>query len=109
MGEPRMTLATRAVLAAFLAKPADEHYGLQIAETAELPGGTIYPILIRLEQCGWLESRWEDINPQEEGRPQRRYYRLSERGAQAATASMAKAGDRKRRTFLSARPQGGTA
>ncbi|QTI50319.1 PadR family transcriptional regulator [Streptomyces nojiriensis] len=109
MGEPRMTLATRAVLSAFLAAPADEHYGLQVAEVAELPGGTIYPILIRLEQCGWLESRWEDIDPQEEGRPQRRYYRLSDRGAQAATAAMAKANDRKRRTFLSARPQGGTA
>ncbi|UUY52774.1 PadR family transcriptional regulator (plasmid) [Streptomyces yangpuensis] len=109
MGEPRMTLATRAVLSAFLAKPADEHYGLQIADAAELPGGTIYPILIRLEQCGWLESRWEDIDPQEEGRPQRRYYRLSERGAEAATAAMARASSRKRRTFLSARPQGGTA
>ncbi|MFE9933579.1 PadR family transcriptional regulator [Streptomyces sp. NPDC005533] len=109
MGEPRMTLATRAVLSAFLAAPADEHYGLQIAEAAELPGGTIYPILIRLEQCGWLESRWEDIDPQEEGRPQRRYYRLSERGAQAATAAMAKVISRKRRTLLSARPHGGMA
>lgn len=104
-----MTLATRAVLAAFLAGPADEHYGLQIADAAGLPGGTIYPILIRLEQCGWLESRWEDIDPQEEGRPQRRYYRLSERGAQAATTAMAKASDRKRRGFLAARPQGGAA
>lgn len=109
MGEPRMTLATRAVLAAFLAKPADEHYGLQISEAADLPGGTIYPILIRLEGCGWLESRWEDIDPQEEGRPQRRYYRLSERGAQAAAAAIAKASNRKRRAFLSTRPHGGTA
>ena len=99
-------MATREVLSAFLAKPAEEHYGLQIAEAAGLPGGTIYPILIRLEQCGWLESRWEDIEPQQEGRPQRRYYRLSERGAQAATAALAK---RTRKRAFGLRPQGGTA
>ncbi|WP_202505296.1 helix-turn-helix transcriptional regulator [Streptomyces sp. SID1046] len=106
MGEPRITMATREVLSAFLAKPAEEHYGLQVAEAAGLPGGTIYPILIRLEQCGWLESRWEDINPQQEGRPARRYYRLSERGAQAASAALAK---RSRRGVLGLRPHGGEA
>ncbi|MGW6688715.1 PadR family transcriptional regulator [Streptomyces sp. NPDC054961] len=103
MGEPRITMATREVLSAFLAKPAEEHYGLQIADAAGLPGGTIYPILIRLEQCGWLESRWEDIDPQQEGRPQRRYYRLSERGAQAAAAALAK---RSRKHAFGLRPQG---
>ncbi|MFE2165894.1 PadR family transcriptional regulator [Streptomyces sp. NPDC059447] len=107
MGEPRMTMATRAVLAAFLAKPADEHYGLQVAEGAGLPGGTIYPILIRLEQCGWLVSRWEDIDPQEEGRPRRRFYRLSERGAQSASTALAKAAGGKRRTALAPRHSGG--
>lgn len=107
MGEPRMTLATRAVLSAFLAGPADEHYGLQIAEAADLPGGTIYPILIRLEQCGWLVSRWEDIDPQEEGRPRRRFYRLSERGAQSASTALAKARGRKRRGAVAPHHAGG--
>ncbi|MFE5522563.1 PadR family transcriptional regulator [Streptomyces virginiae] len=104
MGEPRITMATREVLSAFLAKPAEEHYGLQVAEAAGLPGGTIYPILMRLERVGWLESRWEDIDPQTEGRPQRRYYRLSERGAQAATAALAKSA---RKQTFGLRPQGG--
>ncbi|MGW7331789.1 PadR family transcriptional regulator [Streptomyces sp. NPDC054840] len=108
MGEPRMTLATRAVLSAFLAGPADEHYGLQIAEAADLPGGTIYPILIRLEQCGWLVSRWEDIDPQEEGRPRRRFYRLSERGAQSASTALAKPKGRKRRGAVAPHHAGGT-
>ena len=40
--------------------------------TVRVAGG----ILARLERCGWLESRWEDIEPAEEGRPRRRY-RLS--------------------------------
>ncbi|WP_327436616.1 MULTISPECIES: PadR family transcriptional regulator [Streptomyces] len=109
MGEPRMTMATRAVLYALLKHPAEEHYGLQIADAADLPGGTIYPILIRLEQCGWLESRWEEIDISVEGRPKRRYYRLSEKGAQAAPLALAKADGRKRRRSLVLRPGGGEA
>ncbi|WP_033227390.1 PadR family transcriptional regulator, partial [Streptomyces virginiae] len=81
--------------------------GLPVADAADLPGGTIYPILIRLEQCGWLVSRWEDIDPQEEGRPRRRFYRLSERGAQSASAALAKANGRKRRGLLAPRHEGG--
>ncbi|MEU9201924.1 helix-turn-helix transcriptional regulator [Streptomyces sp. NPDC048332] len=106
MGEPRMTMATKAVLSALIAKPADEHYGLEISDAAGLAPGSIYPILIRLEQCGWLESRWEDIDTHEEGRPKRRYYRLSQKGAQSATAALAKASGRKRRGAAALRPEG---
>ncbi|MCQ8836433.1 PadR family transcriptional regulator [Streptomyces malaysiensis] len=103
-----MTLATRAVVTALLARPTDEHYGLEIADAAGLPGGTIYPILIRLERLGWLESRWEDIDPQKEGRPPRRYYRFSEAGAQSATAALNKV-DTNRQRRSSFRPQEGSA
>ncbi|MEV5606393.1 PadR family transcriptional regulator [Streptomyces sp. NPDC052299] len=109
MGEPRMTMATKAVLAALIRKPAEERYGLEISEAAELAPGSIYPILIRLEQCGWLESRWEDIDTHEEGRPKRRYYRLSDKGAQRATAALDKAKGRKRRGATALRPEGGAA
>ncbi|MBV8539572.1 MAG: helix-turn-helix transcriptional regulator [Pseudonocardiales bacterium] len=71
-----MTLPTRLVLQAMLDDPTQEMYGLQIGREAGLPSGTIHPILIRLEGYGWLESRWEDIEPGKEGRPRRRYYRL---------------------------------
>jgi PadR family transcriptional regulator PadR len=40
---------------------------------------------------GWLSSRWEDIDPQVEGRPPRRYYRLTAEGALAARAALARA------------------
>ena len=63
-----MTLPTQLVLRAMLAEPTQEMYGLQIGQAAELPSGTIHPILARLEGCGWLESRWEDIDPAKEGR-----------------------------------------
>jgi PadR family transcriptional regulator PadR len=35
----------------------------------------VHPILARLEGCGWIESRWEDQDPHQVGRPRRRYYR----------------------------------
>ncbi|MCX4657300.1 helix-turn-helix transcriptional regulator [Streptomyces microflavus] len=109
MGEPRMTMPTRAVLAAFMAKPADEHYGLEVSEAAGLAPGSIYPILIRLEQCGWLESRWEDIDKHAEGRPARRYYRLSEKGAQDVPLALARVRGRRRTGAVTLRPEGGLA
>jgi DNA-binding PadR family transcriptional regulator len=80
--EPRITLSTLRVLAALLADPTGEHYGLELCRSAELPGGTLYPILARLESAGWLTSAWEDIDEQAEGRRRRRYYRLTDSGAE---------------------------
>ncbi len=77
---PRMTLPTQLVLRALIADPTREMYGLEIGRLAELPSGTIHPILARLERCGWLESRWEEADPKQEGRPRRRYYRLTPDG-----------------------------
>jgi PadR family transcriptional regulator len=87
---PRMTLPTQLVLRALLVEPTREMYGLQIGQAAELPSGTVHPILARLEGCGWLESRWEDIDPAKEGRPRRRYYRLSAEGAESARTALAR-------------------
>jgi PadR family transcriptional regulator PadR len=86
---PRMTIPTQLVLRTLLAEPTQEMYGLQICEQAGLPSGTIHPILARLEGLGWLESRWEDVSPQEEGRPRRRYYYWSKNGAEQARIALA--------------------
>ena len=88
--EPRMTLATQLVLGVLLADPARDHYGLELGGAAGLPSGTIHPILARLEGLGWLESSWEDVDPRVEGRPARRYYRLSAAGADSARAALAR-------------------
>jgi PadR family transcriptional regulator, regulatory protein PadR len=82
--EPRLTLHTQAVLAVLLSDMTADHYGLEISRKAELPSGTIYPILARLEKLGWVTSSWESVDPSAEGRPARRLYRLSELGAQRA-------------------------
>lgn len=79
------------VLRALLADPAQEMYGLQIGQAAALPSGTVHPILARLEACGWVQSRWEDIDPAREGRPRRRYYQLTRDGAELARNALARA------------------
>jgi|SRR5271166_1257230 len=106
---PRMTLPTQLVLRVLLAEPAREMYGLQICEAAGLPSGTIHPILARLEGLGWLESRWEDASPQEEGRPRRRYYYWSNDGAERARIAMAQAATSVSTIGLRTRPAGGLA
>lgn len=88
---PRMTLPTQLVLRALLEEPVHERYGLQISAAAGLPSGTIHPILARLEGLGWLESRWEETDPRREGRPRRRYYRLTRHGAEQARTALANA------------------
>src|SRR5215218_9744048 len=88
---PRMTLSVQLVLHALLEDPTRQMYGLEIGATAGLPSGTVHPILARLEGIGWLESQWEEIDPREQGRPQRRYYKLTASGAQSARQALARA------------------
>jgi PadR family transcriptional regulator, regulatory protein PadR len=88
---PRMTIPTQLVLRALLADPTQERYGVEIGAAAGLPSGTVHPILARLEGVGWLESRWEEIDPRAKGRPARRYYRLTPDGLELARAALARA------------------
>ena len=78
------------VMAALLADPDAEQYGLQLMQDTGLPSGTLYPILVRLERAGWVESRWEEADPVAEGRPTRRYYRLTAAGASATRDEVAR-------------------
>ena len=89
MATPRMTLPTQLVLQALV--EGDEAYGAQLGAQTHLPSGTIYPILARLEGLGWVASRWEDIDPATEGRPARRYYRLTRDGRGEARAALDRA------------------
>ncbi|WP_146687444.1 PadR family transcriptional regulator [Bradyrhizobium canariense] len=79
--EPRLTQQTLKVLGAMMAGRTSELSGADIAKVVQLPSGTLYPILYRLEEFGWLVSRWEVGDPASLGRPRRRYYRISAEGA----------------------------
>lgn len=87
----RITIPTQLVLRALLEDPTQELYGVQIGDAAGLPSGTVHPMLARLEGIGWLESRWEDIDPRIAGRPARRYYRLTAAGVVQARDALARA------------------
>jgi PadR family transcriptional regulator PadR len=59
-------------------------YGYELVSTLEREGGelfqvkegTLYPVLYRLEDAGWVETRWQTL---ERGVP-RKYYRLTAAG-----------------------------
>ncbi|MGW2219806.1 PadR family transcriptional regulator [Nonomuraea sp. NPDC001684] len=104
---PRMTMPTMLVLRALLEDPTRAMYGLEICAAAGLPSGTIHPILARLEGFDWLESSWEELDPREEGRPRRRYYRFTPDGAQLARQALDRSAAK--RAALRLRPSGGVA
>lgn len=83
----RMTYSTSAVLQA-LAEGLE--YGFDIAQATGLRRGTVYPILRRLEESGLVASHWEEPEtPRAEGRPPRRYYRLTPAAAAAVDRARA--------------------
>jgi PadR family transcriptional regulator PadR len=75
MGKLRMTYATASVVQALA---LGYRYGFDIAAATGLRGGTVYPILRRLQDDGMAKSQWEEVGlSRESGRPARKYYRLS--------------------------------
>lgn len=78
----RVTRATLDVLEALMG-PDEELYGLRIAQNAGRKVGSVYPILARLEEAGWVESSWEREERGDRG-PRRRFYRFSPEGLETA-------------------------
>jgi PadR family transcriptional regulator, regulatory protein PadR len=84
----RITPATLDVLAVLVWSPEDLH-GFALAKAAGRPTGSVYLILSRLEEAGMVDSYWESVNTQNEGRPRRRFYRLNPDGLNAAREILA--------------------
>ena len=80
---------TRTVLQALSAQPQAWRYGYDLSRETGLKSGTLYPLLMRLSDQGWLEAEWRA--PQQPGRPARHAYRLTPRGVAAAVAFTAPA------------------
>lgn len=93
---PQVTTAVAKVLSALLSHPDSDRYGLELMRDTGHPSGTLYPILVRLQRAGWVTSTWEEIDPAREGRPARRYYRLTPQGQAAAERELA---DLRRQVF----------
>ena len=64
-------------------------YGFDVIDNTGLPSGTVYPALSRLERDGYVRSAWEDNRrAHREGRPARRYYRITAAGARVLDDSL---------------------
>ena len=69
---------------------ARPHHGYEISKLIETRSGgvvrfnvaSLYPLLYRLEQRGWIKGRWVE----EEGQRRRRFYRLTPEGKKVLAA-----------------------
>jgi PadR family transcriptional regulator len=66
-----------------------ESYGYQLSQAlkaagfGQVQGGTLYPVLLRLEKSGQVTAHWR----QGDSGPARKYYRISETGRRTVTAA----------------------
>lgn len=96
----RLTRTTARALQAFLEAPGNWHHGYALMKIVDLSSGTLYPLLARLADDGWLESRWEDSDVP--GAPARQSYRLTATGRVRAREALQRA----RPTWLRPSPTG---
>jgi PadR family transcriptional regulator, regulatory protein PadR len=85
--ELRITTQVLKVLGVLTSNPTREISGADIARATGLLSGTLYPILMRLEQAKWVDSEWENGDPHKLGRPRRRLYSITAFGSKSAHAA----------------------
>jgi PadR family transcriptional regulator PadR len=73
--------AARSVLSLLAEAGSGWSHGYDLCRRAGVKSGTLYPLLIRLEQQKHLEARWMQPEP---GRPPRHVYRLTATGRRLA-------------------------
>jgi PadR family transcriptional regulator, regulatory protein PadR len=81
----RVTAPLLDVLEVFLHAFSDgkELHGWAILKATRRSGPTVYGVLDRLEDAGWVVGRWED-QPPSSNTPRRRLYRFTSDGVAAA-------------------------
>ena len=89
-GPVRITDPLLDVLEIFLQALAEQRdlHGWAILKATKRAGPTVYGVLDRLEDAGWVTGRWEDQHPKT-NTPRRRLYRLTPTGAAAARELLA--------------------
>jgi DNA-binding PadR family transcriptional regulator len=78
-------------LRGLLDRPRAWRHGYELSKQTALPSGTLYPILVRLTERGFLEAKWEPAP--EPGRPPRHLYRLTASGRAHARDELVAAED----------------
>src|SRR5262245_36240933 len=84
----RLGFATLQILQAIAAGYV---YGFDIMNATGLPSGTVYPILSKLEDSGFVKSNWESARvAKREKRPARRSYVITGEGREAVRETLEK-------------------
>jgi PadR family transcriptional regulator PadR len=78
----RTTRPMRTLLETLAAGNGEWRYGYDLSRETGLKSGTLYPLLMRFSERGWVEARWAEAAAQ--GRPPRRMVRLSAEGRRSA-------------------------
>jgi PadR family transcriptional regulator, regulatory protein PadR len=66
---------TKSLLFALAEESTAWRHGYELCQATGLKAGSLYPILMRLADRGWLEAKWEtEVSP---GRPPRHLYRMT--------------------------------
>lgn len=84
------------VIKVFLEEPLAERYGFELMKVTGMQSGTLYPLLAKLEKAGWLTVGKENIDPRAEGRPARRFYKISGDAVPVARQQLAELSERYR-------------
>jgi DNA-binding PadR family transcriptional regulator len=87
--ERRSSPQTLTLLAALLDQPRTWRHGYDLSSETQLKSGTLYPVMMRLSERGFLDSKWEASELP--GRPPRRMYRLTAKGLSFAKEQLAEA------------------
>lgn len=84
----RLGLGTVTILQAL---DAGYQFGFDVMDATGLTAGTVYPALDRLEDLGFVRSRWEaDAVAHRDGRPARRYFEITAAGRRALADAVAR-------------------
>lgn len=86
--EPRISAQGLRLLKTFLENPDREFSGAELMKIIGISSGTMYPVLIRYEECGLLESRWEIEDPTDLKRPRKRLYTITAAGREKAREAL---------------------
>jgi len=89
----RWTRQTRSLLSALM-DGTSWRYGYDLSRETGLKSGTLYPLLMRLAERGWVEAKW--VEPASPGRPPRHMYRLTAEGRKAALDALSAAAPTRR-------------
>ncbi len=88
MRSTRLGLGTITILHAL---EGDRRFGFDIMDATGLTSGTVYPALERLEELGYVRSKWEnEAAAHRDGRPARRYFEITAAGGKALTEALAR-------------------